>query len=294
MKSGKVQRGEECTGNAPPSQLQWDTRRLVFNQGSAANLLQPNTLTRYAEYRPPYKDPGIANVMLHNVGTVQTLPIGSPQSDPLALYNADEFPQVVTTTAGVLNVANRGLDLPQYKVQFMIGDTAIAVIFADGNSVLAMPCASVIIDALTTPLLVPASKGEIVFDPVGISGDLVVEALATATVAWSKGSGVSGPQGMATFTQRATLDSTGLVITPSHFQRPPFARRVVVIPPLGVAGFYSFMSTQLITLVTPPGVANSVQQPQDIPAGTKILRFTPAAVPPPGQVVTVIWEIGVR
>jgi hypothetical protein len=294
MKSGKVQRGEECTGNLPASQLQWDQRRLVFNQGSATNLIAPNTLTRFAEYRPPFRDPGIANVSLYNVATVRTLPIGSRQIDPIELYNREEFPDVSTNPAvAPISFASRGLGLPQFKIRFEIADDASAIVFEDGNSVLSLPFAGVTVDALTTPLLVPATKGEVVQVSGGITGDLVVEALAVATVAWSKNQGTAGPFGMATYTQQAILNSTGAVPTPVAFRRPPFAKRLVMIPPVTVAGLTLFSSTQTIPLVSPPGIATGVQQPQDVPAGAQFAFFFPTAVPAPNQALTAIWEIGV-
>lgn len=292
MKSGKVQRGEECTGNLPASQLQWDQRRLVFDQGSATNLIAPNTLTRFAEYRPPFKDPGVANVSLYNVATVRTLPVGSRQTDPLEIYNAEEFPDFTNNpVVAPISTASRGLGLPQFKVRFEIGDLGTAIVYVDGNSVLSLPCVGVTIDALTTPLLVPATKGEVVQSP--IAGDLVVQALAVATVAWSKNTGSAGPFGMATYTQQAILNSTGAAPTPVTFRRPPFAKRIVLIQPIGVAGVLLFSSTQTIPLVAPPGTALAVQQPQDVPAGAQFASFLPTAVPAPNQAVTAIWEIGV-
>ena len=292
MKSGKVQRGEECTGNFPPSQLQWDQRRLVFNQGGATNLLAPNTLTRFAEYRPPFKDPGVAVVSMYSVATVRAAPAGTRQIDPLALYNAEEFPDLTNNPlVSPISIAGRGLGLPQFKVRFHMGDLPECIVYVDGNTVLALPCAAVTVDAITTPLLAPASKGEIV--DATILGDLVVEALAAVTVAWGKGSGVAGPQGMATYTQQATILSTGAQPTPVVSRRPPFAKRLVMVRPITVAGITLFSSTATAPLVAPPGVALDVQQPQDVPAGAMFASFLPTAVPAPGIAVTAIWEIGV-
>jgi hypothetical protein len=294
MKSGKVQRGEECTGNLPPSQLQWDQRRLVFNQGSATVLIPPDTLTRFAEYRPPFKDPGVAVVSLYSVSTVRAAVPGTRQVDPLEVYNAEEFPDFTTNpVVAPISVAGRGLGLPQFKLRFQMGDTPECIVYVDGNSVLALPCAAVTVDALTTPLLVPATKGEVVQSAGSIVGDLVVEALAAVTVSWGKGSGVAGPQGMATYTQQAILDSTGAAPTPTTFRRPPFAKRLVMVRPNTIAGVVVFGSTQTVPLVAPPGLALDVQQPQDVPAGAQFASFIPTGVPPVGTAVTAIWEIGV-
>ena len=209
MKSGKVQRGEECTGNLPPSQLQWDQRRLVFNQGGATNLLAPNTLTRFAEYRPPFKDPGVAVVSMYSVATVRPAPAGTRQIDPFEVYNAEEFPDFTNNpVVAQISIAGRGLGLPQFKVRFQNGDTPEAIVYVDGNSVLALPCAAVTVDALTTPLLVPATKGEVVQDAGTILGDLVTEALAAVSVSWAKGNGVAGPQGMGTGTNPDSFPPT--------------------------------------------------------------------------------------
>jgi len=295
MKSGKVQRGEECTGNLPPSQLQWDQRRLVFNQGGATNLLAPNTLTRFAEYRPPFKDPGVAVVSMYSVATVRPAPAGTRQIDPFEVYNAEEFPDFTNNpVVAPISIAGRGLGLPQFKVRFQNGDTPEAIVYVDGNSVLALPCAAVTVDALTTPLLVPATKGEVVQDAGTILGDLVTECLAAVSVSWAKGNGVAGPQGMGTYTQQGTLLSTGAAPTPILFRRPPFAKRLVMVRPITVAGFTLFSSTQLAPLVAPPGTALDVQQPQDVPAGAMYASFLPTAVPAPGVAVTAIWEIGVH
>ncbi len=293
MKSGKVQRGEECTGNLPPSQLMWDQRRLVFNQGGANVRIPPNTLTRFAEYRPPYKDPSVAVVSLYSVATVRTL-VNGRQVDPLEVYNAEELPDFTTNpVAAPISAAGRGLGLPQFKLRFQMGDTPEAIVYVDGNSVLALPCMAVTIDALTTPLLVPATKGEVVQVVGGITGDLVVEAFAAATVAWAKGSGVAGPQGMATYTQQAVLDTTGAAPISTVFRRPPFAKRIVMIPPIAAPGSLVFGSTVGIPLVAPPPVALGIQQMQDVPAGAQFAAYVPTGPPPAGSVVTAIWEIGV-
>lgn len=78
------------------------------------------------------------------------------------------------------------------------------------------------------------------------------------------------------------------------FERPPFARRVVVIPPIGVGSIYEFRSSPTVTLAVPPAVANSVQQPQDVPGNATHVVVTLAPLAPVGTPVTVIWEIGVR
>ena len=286
--SGKVQRGEDCTANLPPSLSHWETRRLVFNQAVLGTpYIQPSVLTDITTAKSDYDDPAMANVLLYNVATVQDLPIPTAQTDPLAVQNNSFASQVTNSPIAPLSVAARGYANPQYRVIFKVGDHVTAEVWVDGNCVLSLPAGSVQVQAFSQELLVPATANGVIAGGNVIGGS-VVQALCSVGIQWGKGFGVSGPQGMATYTQIGLTDG----LNPVQFKRPPFARRVVAIPPLAVAGVFQFDLQNGTPLVAPPVLANSVQQPQDIPHAAFSLSFVPTALST-GEFVVVIWELGV-
>lgn len=297
--SGAVVRGKDCEANSPLSQSRWRTLLLVYDQSLVTPPYdQPATFTpMISSAEPPYNDPGFVTVMTQGVVSVRNVNPAGPvvQVDPLSVdlgVDGGALPPGTTndSVGAPLKLSGRGVATPQYRVRWSLGN-AEAVAFVDSGCMLSMPAASVSVDALTQTLLLPATDGTIDDPTATVSGTLLTEARVSASVSWAKRNGASAPQGMATFTQVNFTDSTNPVL----FERPPFARRVVCIPPENVAGRWVFLS-ELGTpqlLVGPPPLSNVHQVAWDVPASAVGVAFVPTN-DDDDQLMSVTWEIGVR
>lgn len=294
--------GRDCNG----AQF-YQSRHIVFalRENVAGNLLYsvPNKLSSLLVARNPRGRIADAKVTLHSIVCERLSSLGAPievQSEQ-ALTDAASGGPSSSQSAGLPGAGlpcdglttSRGSALPQYRVEFRDGTEDGQVVFLDGSSVIALPANHVNVQMFT-----PSTEFEL--DPTPgtqlQSPGPYVDAIASASVAWRcEAGGDSAPSGMATFTQNQnTVVPAELPPNIMLFERPPFAKRVVLIPPIGTPVLYSFMASPSVVLVTPPPLANVIQQPQDIPAGTTHIAVFPSPGTISGLTVSVIWEIGVR
>lgn len=307
--SGSGHIGRDCPANYPPGKNSWTAYRLVFDQARAPALFtQPSVITPFIRgAESPYEDPGIAQVVTSAITSVRVVGAGAPvsQIDPRAFNVASDggslppsvgpvavAPAVPQTTIG------RGVAVPQFRIDFSLGDNIWQTMFVDCGCVVSLPALHVSVAAITQTLLVPASLGgAIVQAGTTVAGGLLTETVAMAGIAWSKGAGISAPQGMATYTQISELNAERELTEPVVFERPPFARRVQPVAPRSTAGVWSFVS-ELGTptfLTTPPAASNVGQERWDVPHNAAGIVFTPTPpVAEAGELMSVIWELGVR
>lgn len=261
----------------------------LFGGAGSPNFAPATTPTLLGTAAADGIDPGIAVVALHSIASVREFDAPSATPALSKIRGASKIPPIGASFSPAINQpvgarnTGRGVATPQYRVTFKDGTPDGAVVYSDGNCLLALPAAQVKVE-LITPLLL--AEGRV---PGTLPAGLIVDAIATASVAWGEKNGSSAPFGMTTFSQIVP----GVGGTPILFERPPFARRVVVIP-ARAGGSYVFTSSPSELLATPPAPANTVQQPQDVPAQATHVRFTLPNAAPAGSLVNVIWEIGVR
>ncbi len=276
-----------------PSTQQWREQRLIFSLTDAGGgLVQPSVDTLILTARPDGDDPGIAVVSLHAIASVRDLQevqstpaLASIRTAAQAIPIAENHNPAINPPVNARNTG-RGVAVPQYRVTFKDGSTDLAVVYSDGNCILGHPASEVTVEALTSELLY---NGEGALPPLLRTG-IIVDSVTAASVAWGEKSGDAAPFGMTTWSQLIEGIGGTLVL----FERPPFARRVLVIPPIGVASFFDFRSSPTNVIAIPPAIANTLQRPQDIPAAATHVAVTLAPAAPPGTLVNCIWEIGVR
>jgi hypothetical protein len=283
--AGKAQRGT-CESKNPNDQ--WDQRRVVFNLNDAGGtpFAQPSVFTHLFEGVPDGGGPQKAIVTLHSIASVRSLPTPAPQI--IDLFTPDLPPPTAnpsTVLPPLVDTVQRG-GLPQYRVTFQDGSPAGAKLYCDGNCVLALPARKVSVDIMTPTLL-----GEQTRDPSqDVPAGLIVEAIAMASVAWAVDDGSSAPMGPVNYTQAT---HTVEPVEPIFFERPPFARRVTVIPPPTVGSLIVFVTSPTVVTATPPPIANTRQRSQPVPAFATHVRVTFPAATPASLITTCIWEIGV-
>lgn len=268
----------------------WEQRRVVYDLADVAGapfVVQPSQFTSLFQGTPPEPvGPEMAVVNLHSVAATRLL--AEPTDQIVSLATSDLFPPIARPGISADPAADvqRG-GFPQYRVIFNDGSPQATKVYCDGNSVLSLPARNVTVDILTPPILEAETNDPLL--PVGPG--LIVQADAAAHVAWTLHEGGSAPMGEATYTQvYASLPAQRSYL----FERPPFGRDVTVIGPLGVAITINFLCGQATICATPPGVANTLQQPQPVPHTATHVGVVLGGAPPPGSITTVIWHLGVN
>lgn len=291
MDDGVKRRGTCLPDGCCPSTQQWRERRLIYSLTDVAGAIeQPSVSSDILTARADGDDPGIAVVSLHSIASVRELTIAQVAGTENALRTAAQAIPIAESVTPVVNPpvgprnTGRGVATPQYRVTFKDGSTDLAVVYTDGNCILSHPAHEVTVEAVTQPLIYNGIGALPATVPVGI----IVDAIAAASVAWGEKEGDAAPFGMTTWSQ--LIEAPGGVL--ALFERPPFARRVLVIPPIGVASLFDFRSSPTNVIATPPPIANTLQRPQDIPGATTHVGVSLGGAAT--VLVNCIWEIGVR
>lgn len=254
-------------------------------------------------------DPAWAHVSLHAVGSIRRNPGPGAMALPneSALITAAMQPPIAHVTAAPAPppaisplVVGRGIAEPKYRVTFRDG-TEGAALYLDGNQTVSLPSSEVKVELLTT------ASGTLLDPPDGttVGTGLWSDSIAAASVSWtSRTSGSTAPDGMATYTQTASVQiDPELGPLPILFERPPYARQVAPIWGRGMTGATIFATADYMSGVNTPlgriwlGLALGLPQPelrQTLPASCTHVRVLPTAAAPAGGLVSMVWLIGVR
>lgn len=277
---GKTARGG-CKSVAPNDQ--WESLRVVFDledPTTGAPFAQPSVLTHLFEAIPDGGGPQTAVVSLSAITSIRDLAAPAPQVTEL--LTGDASPPIAHADTAILPLVDtiqRG-GLPQWMVAFKDGARGGKKIYCDANSVLALP-ARVADVFLLTPVLI-AGAGN-------VGPGLICEARANASVSWGLKNGQSAPMGPTFYSQVAGTAALG---QPIFFERPPFAKRVLVIPPISFAAKIAFTCSPTVIIAQPPPSANVDQVSQPVPATATHVRVDVAVGAPANTLVHCIWEIG--
>lgn len=265
---------------------QWEQVVVRYNLEDAGGepFAQPTVLTRIMEARADAGDPGIACVTLTSIARIRDLAQAAVATPQDGFSTPDLVPPIAhpsTALPPLVDTFQRG-GLPQWLVTFQNGSPQGAKVYCDSNSRLALPTRFVSI-ALVTPLLLLANR--VVGGSDEIGPGLIVEAEAAAHVSFSTKPGLvnSGP---LTWSQSAHSVVDNVLI----FERPPFAKRVVVIPPPTIGAVVQHLCSPTLVVATPPPVSNQAQVSQDLAAVVTHVQVALAGLPG-SQLVHCIWEL---